>query len=54
MNNRVNLNFLVVIKDKTNIENYFSTNSHAIGMAVARPYGIEIDYMRNSISKSVA
>ena len=54
MKNCVNLNFLDVIKDKTNIESYFSSNSHAIGMAVARPYGIEIDYLRNPISKSVA
>ena len=54
MKNYVNLNFLVVIKDKTNIESYFSTDSHAIGMAVARPYGFKIDNLRNPISKSVA
>ena len=29
-------------------------NSHAIGMAVARPYGFVIDFVRNSISGSTA
>ena len=33
-------------------ENYF--NSHAVGMAVARPYGSEIDFVRNPISGSAA
>ena len=27
-------------------------NSHAVGMAVARPYGFEIDFVRNPISGS--
>ena len=29
-------------------------NSHAGGMAVARPYGFEIDFVRNPISGSAA
>ena len=28
--------------------------SHAVGMAVARPYGFEIDFLRNTISGSAA
>ena len=28
--------------------------SHAVGMAVARPYGFKIDFVRNSISGSAA
>ena len=28
--------------------------SHAVGMAVARPYGFEIDFVRNPISESAA
>ena len=29
-------------------------NSHAVGMAVARPLGFEIDFVRNPISGSAA
>ena len=29
-------------------------NSHAVGMAVARPYGFEIDFVRDPISGSVS
>ena len=29
-------------------------NSHTLGMAVARPYGFEIDLVRNPISGSAA
>ena len=29
-------------------------NSHAVGMTVARPYGFEIDFVRNPISGSAA
>ena len=29
-------------------------NSHAVGMAVARPFGFEIDFVRNPISESAA
>ena len=32
----------------------FSFNSHAIGMAVARPYGFEVDFVRRPISGSAA
>ena len=32
----------------------FMLNSHAGGMAVAQPYGFEIDFVRNSISGSAA
>ena len=34
-----------------NLNNF---NSHAGGMAVARPYGFEIDFVRNPISLSAA
>ena len=32
----------------------FMLNSHAGGMAVAQPYGFEIDFVRNPISGSAA
>ena len=40
---------LEIIHGKTNVRIF---NSHAVGMAVARPYGFEIDFVRNSISGS--
>ena len=33
---------------------FYILNSHAGGMAVARPYGFEIDFVRNPISGSAA
>ena len=32
----------------------FKRNFHAVGMAIARPYGFEIDFVRNPISGSAA
>ena len=33
---------------------YFDFNSKAVGMTVGRPYGFEIDFVRNLVSGSAA
>ena len=45
---------LDLIVKKTLLNPYIIINSTGIGMAVARPYGFEIDFMRNSSSESAA
>ena len=39
---------------KISTKSAIKVNSHAVGMAVARPYGLEIDILRNLISESAA
>ena len=53
----VNLNAWIQISIRGQFQNKLQTaniNTAAVGMAAARPYGFEIDFVRNPISGSAA